>query len=78
MFDMLIGRIFDLPEPDDSDDLEKPFAILVNTKQAETFRKVVGNYITSSKIINSSIVEFQILAKHRDEVQTLLDAHQGS
>ena len=77
MFDMLIGRIFDLPEPDDSDDLEKPFAILVNTKQAETFRKVVGNYITSSKIINSSIVEFQILAKHRDEVQTLLNAHQG-
>lgn len=77
MFDALNARAFNLPEPDDPDDLENPFAILVHPKQAETFRKVVGDFITSSNRLSASLVEFQILAEHREEVQILLDTHQG-
>lgn len=75
MFDILTGSRFKLPpEPNDPD---KPIGILVHSKQDQTFRKVVGKYITNRVPARANEAEFQVLGKHRDEVQELLDAHEG-
>lgn len=75
MFNTLTGSEFSLPpEPDDPD---KRIGILVHSKQNEGFWKVVGKYILTTKPARANETEFQILGKHRDEVQALLDAHEG-